>query len=715
MRLNPGSHLGPYEILAPLGAGGMGEVYKARDTRLGREVAIKILPAERVADEERRRRFIQEARAASALNHPNIVTVHDISESSGTDFLVMEYVRGKTIDQLIGRSGMRVSEALRCAVQIADALARAHAAGIVHRDLKPGNVMLNEDGVVKVLDFGLAKLAAQDDVGDSQTTLTMSAGLTPKSAEGAIVGTVAYMSPEQAEGKRVDARSDIFSFGSMLYEMVTGHRAFSGNSSASTLAAVLKEDPKPPTLLAEAVPKELERIILRCLRKDPARRFQITADLKVDLEEVKEESDSAGLSPERAASPRSRRWAAGAVVVATILAAAVWALRPQRETALPALKLSPLTTYPGLEYYPSFAPDGNQVAFAWNGEKQDNWDIYVKVVGSGAPQRLTSDPAEDRFPTWSPDGLHIAFSRGGAIFLFSPPGGPERKLVDFEVSSPMSWSPDGKWIAATQRTTRDRPGGLFLVPLEGGENVRITSRNQPLEDKSPAFSPDGRRLAFVSCSSGISCDVHVLELGTGYSVKGEPRRLTRRGTYSSGLAWTPNGQALVFSAALAGATADRLWKVPVADSGEPEQLDLFGNGIWPATSAHGNRLAYSTNELDLDIWIFDKSGSRKHISSTRDDTNAQFSRDGKRIAFVSTRSGVAEIWVANVDGSRCMQLTFSQRDTGTPRWSPDGRWIAYDALIAEGSRDIWVIDSSGGRSAAADRTSGSGSSPQLVP
>ena len=239
----------------------------------------------------------------------------------------------------------------------------------------------------------------------------------------------------------------------------------------------------------------------------------------------------------------------------------------------------------------------------------------------------------------------------------------------------MSWSPDGKWIAAAQPTTSDRPGGIFLIPLEGRENVRITSRNQPLEDRSPAFSPDGRWLGFVSCAGGLSCDVQVLELSAGYAAHGEPRRLTRRGTYSSGLAWTPDGKALVHSTALTGGVAGRLWRVPLSESGEPQQLDSLGDGAWPAASRQGNRLAYSTYQLDRDVWISEVSaasgGPRKLISSTRDDWNAEFSLDGRRIAFASNRSGISEIWVANRDGSHPVQLTSSQRDTGTPRWSPE--------------------------------------------
>ena len=298
-----GQQLGSYQILSLLGTGGMGVVYKARDTRLKRSVAIKVLPADQVSDPERKRRFIQEARAASALNHPNIITIHDIGSEGGIDFIVMEYVAGKTLDQLIPRKGMRLNETLKLAIQMADALAKAHSAGIIHRDLKPTNVMVTDDGLVKVLDFGLAKLTeVESDEGGTRTTQL-------QTEEGTIVGTVSYMSPEQAEGKKVDARSDIFSFGAVLYEMVTGQKAFQGDSKMSTLAAILKQEPKPISQLVPGIPRDLEKIINRCLRKDPGRRFQHMDDLKVELEELKEESDSgtlAGTPP--AVRPTRRPW-----------------------------------------------------------------------------------------------------------------------------------------------------------------------------------------------------------------------------------------------------------------------------------------------------------------------------------------------------------------------------------------------------------------------
>src|SRR6516164_9267384 len=292
MRLAVGTRLGHYEIIAPLGAGGMGEVYKARDMRLERVVAIKVLPADKVADPVRKQRFIQEARAASALNHPNIITIHDIYEDGNINFLVMEYVAGKTLEHLVPRRGLHLNDTLKHAAQIADALATAHSAGIVHRDIKPSNIMVTDQGRIKVLDFGLAKLTEPPEIGPDQPTRTVLA----HTEEGTVVGSAPYMSPEQAQGKPVDARSDIFSFGAVLYEMVTGQKAFHGDTRASVMASVLKDEPKAARALTEGLPRELERIILRCLRKDLDRRSQSMAEIKLALEELIEESASGALT-----------------------------------------------------------------------------------------------------------------------------------------------------------------------------------------------------------------------------------------------------------------------------------------------------------------------------------------------------------------------------------------------------------------------------------
>jgi serine/threonine protein kinase len=359
-------HLGPYEILSPLGSGGMGAVYRARDTRLQREVAIGVLPAQHAGEPGRRQRLLKEAQAVSALNHPNIVTLHDVGESGEITYLVMECVNGRTLDEAIPREGLRLAETLRLAIQIADALGKAHAAGILHRDLKPGNVMVTAEGTAKLLDFGLAKLVqagpARPDSADGST----------KTAAGTILGTVAYMSPEQAQGKPLDERSDIFSFGTVLYEMATGRRAFQGDSTPAVLAAVIAEEPRPPRELVADVPRDLERIIQRCLKKDPGRRFHDISDVKVELLEVKEDSESHPVAGGDAGPRRSRRrriaLIAAAVVIVAGLAVAAWRLRPVAPPPPVLVQLSSERQAHG----GTFSPDGNQIVFASTGEKGDN-------------------------------------------------------------------------------------------------------------------------------------------------------------------------------------------------------------------------------------------------------------------------------------------------------------------------------------------------------
>jgi serine/threonine protein kinase len=390
-------------------------VYKAEDTRLHRFVALKFLPSEVARDPKALARFQREAEAASALNHPNICTIYDIGEQDGQAFIAMEYVSGKTLDQLIGRNGLRLNQALKYAVQIAEPLAKAHSAGIIHRDLKPSNVMVTENDLIKVLNFGLAKIA-ETTTSEFAETASVKAPC-PNTEQGVIVGTTPYMSPEQAEGKKVDTRSDIFSFGFLLYEMLTGQRAFSGDSRLSTLSAILKEEPRPVSSINHDVPRDLEKIISHCLRKDPDRRFQHMDDLKVALLDLKEESDSGKLSGVTGSTlPTGGRkswpaWAGGLVILFPIVAAGFWRLflRPEGNQGL-APRTVPLTSYVGTECCASFSPDGNQVAFEWDGPRQDNADIYVKLIGTENAVRLTTDPADDISPAWSPDGRYNSFS-----------------------------------------------------------------------------------------------------------------------------------------------------------------------------------------------------------------------------------------------------------------------------------------------------------------
>jgi Tol biopolymer transport system component len=708
-----GARLGPYEVVAPLGSGGMGEVYRARDTRLGRGVAIKVLPAERMADEHRRARFVQEARAASALNHPHIVTIYDIASAEGTDFIVMELVPGKTLDALIPRHGMRLGEVLPIAIPLADALAAAHGAGIVHRDLKPANVMVTPEGVVKVLDFGLAKLTqAEESAREDDTTLDAREKL---SRAGTVAGTPAYMSPEQASGGTVDGRSDVFSFGAVLYEMVTGRRPFAGGSSAELLASLLKDEPKPPSALVPDLPKELERIVLRCLRKEPARRFQHMLDVKVELQEVKEESDSQSAAPSRVVAIRSRlRWvvwtAAGAIYLA-VLAAGMLGRRRQSPPSPTVVAL----TAAGQAHGGSFSPDGSQLAFASPGDRGDNWDIWVKIVGEPEARRLTTDPAFDCCTAWSPDGKQVAFLRhprapldhsghfgepGSAIYLVSPMGGPERRVLDFPAWGQISWSPDGRWLAAARfgssGDSTPGPRSIYLIPIGGGAARAVTSPRAPAYDGFPAFSPDGHALAYATCArfSFSAWDVHVLPLDSELRPQGEARRLHWNRLWVDGLAWTRDGRSLLVGS---GFFDGYLWRLGVdVDSGStPERLELPGASAFEPFIARGeDRLGFTRRLWDPDIYRLRIGDSPAPlIASPFRERYAQYSPDGRRIAFQSRRSADGEeVWLADADGASLTRLTHGPGTwQGSPCWSPDGRTIVFDSRSEDGQGDVWMI------------------------
>jgi len=716
-----GHTLGHFEILEKLGEGGMGVVYKARDTHLDRLVAIKILPADKVADRDRRRRFAQEAKTASALNHPGIVTIHDITQHEGIDFIAMEFVPGRTLERVIPRHGLGLKETLDYGVQIADALAAAHAAGIVHRDLKPANVIVTEQGRIKVLDFGLAKLLDRPGLvaWDDAPTATHPA---PVTDQGAIVGTVAYMAPEQAEGKTVDGRTDIFSFGAVLYEMVTGQRAFQGDTPLSTLTAVLREEPKPISLARAGVPHDLERVITRCLRKDPERRWQSMADVRVALRELKEESDSGGLAVSAAAVPRSRRgWAAAAALILVVVVAAgvtgalVWRDRTAGPRS-PAMSFAPipLTTYAGREQQPAFSPDGNSVAFAWNGDTEDNWDIYVKLVGPGSPQRLTTDPAIELSPAWSPDGRSIAFVRvrGDRLIVIVVPsrGGPERevhetlKVGGLGFGQVLSWSADSRILVVGASPSVETPVVLTAVDVATGETRRITTPRPGTEgDALPSVSPDGRTLAFVRRSGALTGELHVQALSAGFAPIGEPRRLLADGRFYHGVAWSADGRDVIVSSGNQGDVG--LWRIPLQSPEQLERLSPSGDE-WrqPAVAMRQDRLAFTSARWDDNIWSLAlwaegraASSPTSLIGSTRSERNARFSPDGTRVAFESQRSGTQEVWVADRDGRNALQLTsFNGGQGGTAAWSPDGKSIAYDLRNEGGRGDIYVIPARGG-------------------
>jgi Tol biopolymer transport system component len=700
VQLGAGERLGPYEIIGSLGKGGMGEVYQARDPRLNRMVALKVLPVGRMAQPERRQRFLQEAQLASNLQHPNIITIYEIGASDGVEYIVMELVRGRTLEAVIPRKGLRLNETLRIAGQIADALAAAHAAGIVHRDLKPGNIMVTDTGAVKVLDFGLAKLTEKAATEFDETRTQMPSVRTD---DGTILGTAAYMSPEQADGKTVDARSDIFSFGAILYEMLSGQRAFPGDSKMSTLAAVINSEPKP--LSGERLPYEVERIVARCLRKNVAKRAQHMSDVRLALEELLEESESGSLTaPAVIAKTAGRRWWIGVAALASlaVVGGGIWWTRSGGQKT--AFEATPLTTLPGSEDGPSFSPDGTQVAY--RGDQNKQWDIYVKLIGGGPALRLTTDAGTHWYPTWSPDGKWIAFTgqhTGGrnGVFLMSALGGPERLLAELDGDwTSADWSPDGKWIAVspTPSNNFDPGSGVTLISVQSGERHELV-KQAPEMVQTPfgCFSPDGRRLAFVKLKSSTVGQLHVADLTPDMRLAGKPRQITSGELGAAYPAWTTDGREIVFM--LGGASSNGSLVRVRANGGSVQRIPGLGYTMGPISIARkGGRMAYSRGGIDNDIWRFDTKGekaSRKWIASTVYDASGEYSHDGKKIVFASNRSGSREIWVCDADGGNAVQLThFGGPQTGTPRWSPDGRWIAFDSRPGN-NPDVFVIGAEG--------------------
>jgi serine/threonine protein kinase len=726
MLLGPGQRIGSFEIIAPLGAGGMGEVYRARDGRLGRTVAVKILRTNPSASEQQPRRLFREAQAASALNHPNIAVVHDIGSDPavGLDFIVMEWVQGTPLSALIGKRKLAAGDAVKYAIQIADALAAAHAAGIIHRDIKPGNIMITAAGQVKVLDFGLAKhLAPAVPDGDQTETIGPRPPADPTIA-GTILGTVEYMSPEQASGRAVDRRSDIFSFGVTVYEMLAGVLPFDGATPMETVSEILQREPKPLSEAAPGLPAELANIVHRCLRKDPARRFQYMDDVKVELLEVSENWGQRSVSPlQRPSQTGPWRAATFALLAVAIAMGALYLLR-FRQASGPVLTAVPFTTYPGSERFATFSPDGRQVAFSWNGEKQDNFDVYVKLIGAGAPLRITTSPEPDFYPAWSPDGNSIAFVRlvgnsRGAVMIVPALGGPERRLTQVDFSTQVTyvqsvdpprvaWTADSSHLIVVDRSGANEPAALFSIALDTGERVRLTRPDNVEEgDSGPAVAPDGKSVVFTRSTGNIDAgDLWVLRLGEGLKAIGAPERLTFDNRHNGHAAWTTDGRDVVFTSTR-GSGGLRLWRLRVSGAREqPQRLaDVGEDGLFPAVSRQGNRLIYTKYSLDSNIWRVETKANPREgphvdamplITSTRQDVMPAYSEDGTKVAFSSDRSGFFQIWVAEADGSNARQLTTLAGSSFFAAWSPDGQRIAFESNPT-GKDRIYVVNSTGGK------------------
>ncbi|HEU4893437.1 MAG TPA: protein kinase [Vicinamibacterales bacterium] len=691
-----GHQIGPYKIVAPLGAGGMGEVYRARDTKLDRDVAIKILPAHFMADPERRARLVREAQLLARLNHPRIGAIYGLEDSDGLTGLVLELVDGPTLAQRLDRGPLKLAEALPIARQIAEALEAAHDQGIVHRDLKPANIVLRgrstgmpADSQVKVLDFGLAKLVQP--VGDAATASSVAL---QSSEAGLILGTPAYMSPEQARGQTVDKRTDVWAFGCVLFEMLAGRPAFAGQAISDTFAGILEREPDWTALPAKT-PESIRRLLERCLRKDSQKRLHDIADARIELDEP---------TPDPRASsrpPRSQRvaWMTAAALAIAAFGLAVW--NWPRPTIPVSFDPVPLTSLPGSELDPTFSPDGSQVAFAWDREEEPI-DVFVQVVGNAdQPHRIARDGAQHQNPAWSPSGSWIAMWHGlpngqRRLALISPFGGPERTLVELNRGAGrITWSPDSRWVAISTVATRGVAGqGIVLVSAKTGERIDWSSIDPVFSSsEDPSFSPDGRRLVYVHRGGDLTGEVFYVEVAADGKPVGHPLRLSCPVNEASSPLLTEDGRAVVL--------INRGDLVRMALEGSCEETRIasgVSGGV--AVSRSGKRLAFSTTAGDSDIERVDlqgAGGSTLVAHSTQRDSNAVYSPDGSRIVFKSSRTGSAEIWEADAKGENALRLSsFGEEPRfGTFRWSPDGSKIAFDRRVS-GNSDIFVIQSGGG-------------------
>lgn len=734
-----GATLLHYRIVEKLGAGGMGEVYAADDTRLNRRVAIKILPPEMAADPERLQRFRREAQAIAALNHPNVVTLYSVEEADGVHFLTMEIVEGKTLGEVIPAGGVPWPDFFRWSIALTDAVAAAHQQGVIHRDLKPGNIMIGAGGRLKVLDFGIAKLRP-DAAPETPTIAT-----TQVTAPHALVGTAGYMSPEQAEGRTVDRRSDVFSLGVVLYEMATSIRAFQGETTLGVLSAIIKDNPPPVSQRRSKSPPELDRILRRCLAKDADRRYQTAQDVRNDLEDLQQQWSSGRTAVPKAAMP-SIRLATVVGVAATIAlgAGAYWLFdrsRP-RGTTSDALRatFSQLTHSPGIEWYPSLSPDGRWVVYA--GDASGNRDVYLQSVGGQTPINLTADsPVDDDQPAFSPDGERIAFRsarEGGGLFVmgrtgeavrrltragFNPAWSPDgqhiaytafpqelrpqnteglselwvvgvdgsnpRRLVGHDTSLP-SWSPSGKRIAFRVRLSlSDQRGGIVSIPADGGEPTAIT-RGEYL-DWNPVWTRDGRHVYFVS-NRGGSTNIWraAVDEASGRPL-GDPEPITSPAPSAAFLTISADGRRLAYTSILETQTIQRLPFDPAAGrvTGPPSAVTT-GTRFWanPDPSPDGQFVvAYSQGTPEGHLYIFrtDGSGTSRQLTSDNAvDRVPRWSPDGAWITAFSNRSGSLQIWRIRPDGSDLQPVT-QIRQAGVHAWAPDGRRLAATGSLAAGA------------------------------
>src|SRR2546426_1176802 len=670
MPLGAGTRLGPYEILSPCGAGGMGEVYRARDTRLDRTVAIKIIPAHLSDNADLRQRFEREARVVSSLNHPHICTLHDIGHVDGVDFLVMEYLEGETLADRLLKGPLPPEQFPRTAVEIADALDRAHKQGVIHRDLKPGNIMLTKAGV-KLLDFGLAKLGGPPPPSAlSRLSALATEDKSPLTAEGTIVGTLQYMAPEQLEGKETDARTDIFALGTVLYEMATGQRAFKGKSQASLIAAILTSEPPPISSLQPMTPPALDRLVKTCLAKDPDERWQSAHDLTHELRWIAEGGSQAGLpAPLRAIrTGRERIWIAASVLlgVAVVLLGILYARAGKvgQEVVRASIEFPPGSRFvftSDVAGPPAISPDGRALVYGATDERGAR-GLWLQRLDKSAAQPL-SGTEDAKYPFWSPDSRSVAFFAGGRLRRLEVSGGLPVAICSTGDGRGGTWGGDGTILCSPEYRA-----GLFRVPASGGEPAPVTRLDEATHSSHrwPPLLPDGSHFLYL----GISHDRTKSENDALYwaSLDGRENRMLMRS----------GANAIYASGNLLYVRDTNL----VAQPFDPARGELRGD--------------------PSDIWIYDLIrgvGARFTFNQGTNEFLPTWSPDGRRVAFSSDRSGHGAIYVKESSGGADEELL---QQSGEPQriadWSADGRFILYDqGDPSKGRIELWAVPISGDR------------------
>ena len=707
-----GTRLGPYEITAKLGEGGMGEVFRARDSKLDREVAIKVLPQHLAADAEALARFEREAKAVAALSHPNILAIFDFGRDGETAYAAMELLDGETLRERLTSGPLPVRKALEVAAQIAAGLAAAHARGIVHRDLKPDNLFLTRDGQLKILDFGLAR---QSELHGSKSQLLAAPTQGPGTEPGAVLGTVGYMSPEQVRGEPADNRSDLFALGVVLYEMLTGRRAFAHGSAVETMSAILREEPPEIESLSEKFSPALARLLQHCLEKRPDERFQSARDLAFDLRSLATGGSSSGRSGRAAVvaeSPARRRALAAALLVAVgALAGGVAATLLRRPAAPAAAVLRPtfrqLTKLPGGEGSPSLAPDGESFVFV----KRDGGDadLFLQRIDGAKPIPLTADCAQDDTdPAFSPDGRSIAYRSdcgGGGIFVMGATGEASRRVTDFGYAP--AWSPNASELAVvTERTgpptSRNSISELWAVRVDSGTRRRLTEHDA----MAPTWSPDGRRIAFW----GLRDETFQRDL---WSVAADGSQSAKAAAVSivddPAIDWAPvyshDGRWLYFASTRGGTF--NLWRLAVDSAtgqprGAPEPLTAPSSWAGPFDlSADGRRIVFVDRNAQTEIVRAAFDPARQELaaapapvfSGSFELREQQLSFDGQWIVFTN-EDLPQHLHLVHTDGTSYRQLTTGDERNRQGTFSPAGDWIAFQTN--QGDSSLHVIHPDGG-------------------